>query len=149
MTVVARSPHTAALLDALTDRQLLPVGDGEAPDDGGWQGAPGQSDFVAYLVLHMLTGGSTDGSLGDPQCDAAIAFQVTAVGYTREQCEDAAGSARDALYESPIDVDGRGAEHVRDDGWGGARRDDTVDPSLFISTERYRFITNAGTPVGS
>lgn len=140
-----RSPHTAAVLAALTSRQSLSVGDGRAPDEAGWQGARGTSDFVAYLVLHALPGGEVDGSLGDCSADVGLVYQVTAVGNSREMCEDAADSGRDALMSEPIEVDGRGGNRIYPDGFGGARLDDTEDPSLFISTERFRFDTNAGT----
>lgn len=142
-TSPARSPHTTALLRALDSRTGILVGDGRKPDGGGWQGDPGTSEFVRYLVLHPLPGGEFDGPLGDPNADSSLPWQVTAVGASRAQCEDAADAARAALLGEPITVPDRGGSRVRVDTPGGARPEDPQRPTVWISTERYRFDTTS------
>ena len=59
MTLPTVAVHTTAMLTRLATTGL-PVGQGRKPDGrdgttlGGWQGTPGKSEFLAYLVLYTL-----------------------------------------------------------------------------------------------
>lgn len=119
----------------------VPVGRGDRPAETGWQGAPGQSVFVAYLELHPIPGGFLDGPLGCPDDDLDGIWQVTAVGGNQEQCELAADLARTALLTQIPTVVDRAVCRVSIDLLSGARRDDTVTPPVWISTDRFRFST--------
>lgn len=147
MNVPTRAPHTAALLAALEDSGV-PVGDGEKPDAAGWQGAPGTSTFQGYLVLHSIPGGELDGSLGEPIEATDWPWQFTAVGDTRALCETIADLARQALYAAPISLDDRAQRWLRPESTGGAARDESIEPLVFIAVEVFRWATTPS-PTGS
>lgn len=138
--------HTTAILDVL-DAELKTF-DAGAPDldqtpgvlgSWGWQGTPGQSRFRAYYVLYPLPGGVFDGPLGCPDDDASLIWQVTCVGATARQCEAAVDRANSVLVGQPLTIPGRYVTRVQADmAGGGVRRDDTVQPPVFIATPRYR-----------
>lgn len=139
------NPHTTALIDVL-DAELKTF-DAGAPDlatnpggqGWGWQGEPGTSTFRPYYVLYPLPGGYFDGTLGCPDNDASLIWQVTCVGATRPQCEAAVDRANDVLVGQPLTVADRFIARVwADMAGGGARRDDTVQPPVYIATPRYR-----------
>lgn len=139
-SIAERSPHTTAIL-AVLQSTGIPADAGTVPDGAGWQGAPGTSDFHAYLVLHSIPGGNVDGSLAYPDDDSDWVWQVTAVGDTHALCEVAGDIARTALLTTLLDVEGRGTRRVTIDTPDGARRDETVKPPVFMSGERYRVAT--------
>lgn len=143
MTLAATRTHTDAVLAALEATTVL-VGDADPKPPGyGWQGTPGQSVFVPYMVLYPIPGGTFDGSIGDPNDDAQLLYQVTCVGSTRTQCEWVLDKALGALVgQSPV-IAGRSLMRSieSDMAGGGVRRDDTVQPAVFISTPRFRLWT--------
>lgn len=151
MTQLARlNPHTSAILDVLNAE--LKTFDAGAPDlnstpgivasgthGWGWQGKPGESAFKPYRVLYPIIGGTFEGPLGCPSDDASLIYQVTCVGRDRPQCEWIVDNTNDLLVEQPLTVAGRSIMRVWCDmAGGGARRDDTVQPPVFIATPRYR-----------
>jgi hypothetical protein len=134
--------HTTALVDVL-DAELKTFDAGAPALDGGdgwgWQGEPGASKFKPYFVLYPLPGGVFDGTLGCPDDDASLIWQITAVGATRAQCEAAVDRANSVLVGQPLTIPGRYVTRVQADmAGGGVRRDDTVQPPVFIATPRYR-----------
>lgn len=140
MTWVSGRVLTDAIIAALAAAPC-DVGDGEKPTGAGWQGVPDQSQFAPYLVLHPVSGGTTDGTLAASDDDAASLYQLTAVGATREQAEWAADEGRDVMLGVAITVSGRSVAQVRVDMLGGARRDDTVQPSVWMAVDRYRVVS--------
>ena len=141
--------HTTAILDTLDPE--LKTFDAGAPDlDGGegwgWQGDPGSSKFKPYYVVYPLPGGVFDGTLGCPDDDASLIWQVTCIGATARQCEAAVDRANSVLIGQPLTIAGRFVCRVwADMAGGGVRRDDTVQPPVFIATPRYRIDS---TPLG-
>ena len=83
--------------------------------------------------------GMYSGSLGDRLSDVQIDLQVTAVGESPEQAQAFADRAAAALLtDAPPAVDGRSVWRL----WQTAqpqpaRRDDTVQPPLWIATAQY------------
>jgi hypothetical protein len=141
MGVVANRVVTDALIAELEAADLA-VGDGEQPTGSGWQGAAGLSSFVPYAVVHALAGGNTDGPISAPDDDADSLYQITGVGATREQAEAVGDVARVALCApGALTVTGRSVCIVRVDVLNGCRRDDTVEPVVFITTDRFRVTT--------
>lgn len=140
MTVHNGRSVSDAVIAALLADGLL-VGDGEKPDGGGWQGTPGQSTFNKYVTVHPLLGGIVDGTIGDVHADAELVYQFTAVGSTRAMCEAVADHARLSILTSPLTIPDRTVMLVAIDLTGGARRDDTVQPAVWMSAERYRLFT--------
>jgi hypothetical protein len=135
--------HSDAVLAALVSTGV-PVGDAD-PDIGevGWQATPGQSEFLAYMVLYPLAGGTFDGPTAEPDDDAELYFQVTCVGANRAQCEWVLDQALGVLVgDQDVTVPDRSTLRIEADmAGGGVRRDDTVQPPVFISTPRFRLWT--------
>ena len=140
--------HTDAIVDRLVADGSFKVFDGGGPDlndtaggtGWGWQGGgPGLGAFKKYAIVYPLAGGVFDGPLGCPDDDASLTWQVTCVGVTRDQCEWVADKVNGILIGQPIVVAGRHISRVwADMAGGGARRDDEVQPPVFIATPRYR-----------
>lgn len=136
--------HTSAVVDLLAAE--LKTFDAGIPDlpggqGWGWQGEPGGSKFKPYRIVYPLVGGEFDGPLGCPSDDASLIFQVTCVGATREQCEWVVDNTNEVLVEqaASLVIPGRFVIRVwADMAGGGARRDDEVQPPVFIATPRYR-----------
>lgn len=130
-------PVTNAIVEALADAGLA-VGLAEKPEGVGWQGAPGQSAFVGYVVVYPMLGGITDGPIGNFNADAWAVYQLTSVGGNEEQCEWVADEARVAMLAARPAGDDWKVAHVVLDVLGGAVREDDVQPSVWYSPERYR-----------
>lgn len=120
--------HTDAVIAALEGAGLT-VGDAVAPD-----AAP------PYAVVYSVSAGGWSGTLAEPYEDAALVFQVTCVGATREQAEWVADKAIATLLGG-LSVSGRFIANVAIDLSGGVLRDDQRTPPLFYSTPRFRVLT--------
>jgi len=136
---VARSTTDAVVYNL--DAAELVVGDGEKPDAGGWQGSPGSSTFVGYVVVHPIPGGTTDGTLEAPEERAEALYQLSAVGATRQQAEFIADRTREVMLQWPLVIAGRVVDLVSTDTLGGAVRDDAGQPPLYQVADRYRITT--------
>lgn len=145
----ARAPQTSALTAWLAAQLQFPIGYGQAPKDVpiGWQGPPGLSDFVGYLVVHSIPGGELDGDLAHPSCDGDLPWQVDAVGGTQLQADTIADLAQAVLIgpKPPLVIDGRTVLWVREDIPHGGARQDPDQPSIWRSTGRYRIGTTPTT----
>lgn len=130
---------TDAIISALEGAGLL-VGDAQAPDGAGWTDKPGD-EFVGYVVVYELSGGVTDGPIGEPDNDAEQIFQLTSVGATREQCKWVADRARHVMLTAALSIVDRAVMRVAVDMLGGTTRDDDVQPPVFFSPDRYRVHT--------
>lgn len=141
----ARGPHTKALREFLATATGLPVGGGVAPPGAGWQGAPGQSSFVAYLVVHDIPGGAMPGSLGRGSTEAQLLWQVDACGATQVHALDTLDPARDALCDPTrrkgLIVPDRIVTFVEVDIPAGTARQDPDQPSIFRTFERFKIWT--------
>lgn len=138
--------HTDAVVLALRTAELT-VFDAAPPAldevgggaDWGWQGPrPGAGRFKPYVIVYPLSGGTFDGTLGCPDDDAELVWQVTCVGADRRQCEWTADKVNGALVGQRLDVAGRYVSRLEQEMTGGARRDDTVQPPVFIAVPRFR-----------
>lgn len=130
---------TTGIIALLTGAGLL-VGDGITPNGAGWQGVPKQSNFVPYCVVHPLLGGISDGSIGDPHGDSEVVYQVSCYGGDRLSCEAMANRVHSTLLGATRPtVTGQTVKHVDDDVLGGARREDDLQPPLWMAVPRYRF----------
>lgn len=141
------NPHTSALVDLLNGPiKTFDAGDPHLSDEPGgigwgWQGTPGQAKFKAYRIVYPIIGGIFDGTLGEPSDDASLIYQVTCIGRDRPQCEWVADDTNDILIEqqASLVVPGRYIMRIwADMPGGGVRRDDEVQPPVFIATPRYR-----------
>lgn len=129
--------HGDAILAALTAAGLT-VGDAEPPSAPfGWRP---DGSFLPYIIAYPLPG-LFDGTLAEHADDADVVYQLTCVGETRAAAVLLEDRANAILLPGTLSVAGRSVTHVRLDAAGGTRRDDTVQPPVFISTPRYRIST--------
>jgi hypothetical protein len=127
--------ETSGIVDALRDAGLT-VGDAEPPV--GVHGRQRDGSFTRYAVVWPLTGGTTSGTLGNPDEDLSVPYQITCVGESRRQAETMQVEVDRALADAgPRLVDGRWMT-LRVDLLGGAQRDDTEQPPVFLCPLRLR-----------
>jgi hypothetical protein len=93
-----RGPLTDVLIETL-QTVGKPIGDAEAPTDGGWQGEPNTNgtNFVPYSTLLSGVGSSPSGPLSETSADWQLNYNLSSFGVSRTQCEWMADRARDSL----------------------------------------------------
>lgn len=125
------------------------VGDGEAPAGSGWQGPPGESTFVPYVVVHFISGGIADGPLVGGHDDPQYVVQLSCHGATRAQAQYLADVTRPTVLAFRPIIDGARVMHVAVDMEGGSRRVDTVQPAQYQAVPRYRIYATPGPALDS
>lgn len=136
---------TSAIVARLTAGGVL-VGRGEAPSTGGWAGTPGQSTFTPYTVVHPTIGGTTDGSIAEPDEDVSPDYTLTSVGATQQQCEIQCDKAVTAMFAAQLSISGgRVVSLLRYDQVAGVLRDDDVKPPVYFAPARFRIVTTPDT----
>lgn len=130
--------HTDAVVAALVAAGLEAEA-GEAPDAGGWQGTPGQSEFTPYAVVFGQTD-TLSGPAGAPDDDGELIRQVTYVGSTHEQAEWARDTGRPQLLQG-VSVDGRQTDRVALEIGLRVERDDDVEPHVHFAIDHYRIFS--------
>jgi hypothetical protein len=144
-TIPARAPQTLALETYLATQTSAPVGDGEKPPTAsGWQGAPGQSEFVAYTVVHSIPGGALDGPLGDPHADSALIWQIDTYGATQLASETLGDLVLGALLVAgrpPLVIAGRRVLSIALETPGGGARQDPDEPSIWRQMSLWNIAT--------
>ena len=108
----------------------LNVGDGQAP-----AGAP------PYVVVYPIPGGYTTGTLADLDGDAALDFQVSCVGTTREQAQWLQNKTYGLLGVGTVTIAGRVVNRVSLTDPGGVFRDDTKSPPFYTAVPRFRVLS--------
>ena len=118
----------------------LPVGDGRAPLDAGWQGGAGSSPFVTYLVLYPLDSSrrGPDAPLSDALAAPHWHYQVTAVGRDRRSAETASDIAARALLNPKLQLAGARPVLFAHEAGLGVSADESLNPPLFYAVDRYR-----------
>lgn len=143
MTIHKGRDLTAAIIAAI-EADGWTVGEGVAPDSGvGWQGSPGASNFVPYVVVYPTPGGVFDGTVSKPFDDARPDYVIHSIGSTQEQCQLLNDAVFDALTTATLSVSGRVVQLVRPDVDGGVVREDDAQPPLFYSPTRWRVWTTS------
>ena len=135
---------TKALETILTDADLF-VGVGEVPEGGGWTAGAGESQFQPYATLYPLPG-ATDGPLDGSSEDGISSYQVTAVGSTVEQAEWVADAARVALCGARPVAGSRTVTLITCPVMAGVLPDDTVQPRVFFSADRFEVMSTPTSP---
>lgn len=136
-----------AVTDALVAELVatgVAIGDGEQPSGTGWQGTPGQSSFVPYVVLHCISGGISRGTLDAAHADPEYVYQLSCHGATRAQAQFLADTTRPTVLGFRPALDGARVMFVDVDMEGGARRVDTVQPAQYQAVPRYRVYATPG-----
>lgn len=129
---------------------LLPVGDGVAPENGGWSaGQPNApaSVFVPYVVVGLGGGMAGASTLGCNEKDWNLNFYFRYYGGSRRQADWAATTGRremhELLHESfNDDFDSRKwmISNVTWNSIGASTRIDTVDPPYWSVTDSITFL---------
>lgn len=134
---------TAAIETALDDAGLL-VEVGTKPAGGGWQGAPGASQFTPYTVIYPTPGGSSGGSITAPFDDVMPDYTISSFGSTAAQAQWGDDLVRATLTSADaVTVSGRSVMLAIPDVDGGVLRDDDVQPPVWHSPTRWRLMTTA------
>jgi hypothetical protein len=143
---VKQRPVTQAIIGALSAAGI-PVGDGTAADNGGWNDTLTEHD--PYVVVFPIAGGDRFGTLQDWEGDATAVYQVTCVAPTQGSAEslvDDVGTVMASLNGATAGT--LKIALVRNDfGTHQVRRADDVEPAepvLFYGTPRYRLWLTKG-----
>lgn len=143
---IDRSLLTDLLLEALEpdagETREWVVGDHEKPPEGGWQGEPGNSQWVPYVVLTSAPSDTPTGDFGTPGADVWFRYGVTAVGRSRRGAERASAAARGQLESVPRQktTDGRTVSQVQVSRYGGVERL-PLEPPLFLVIDQVQVFT--------
>lgn len=134
-TTVDLLPHDLAVIAAL-ETIGKPVGFAAAPTGAleGVQNGTGP-DYMILWPLNTVR----DGNLGDPYPDAELIYQITCVGRLAAGVRWLVDQVEPALLT--VAVAGRAVTQVRPEDDSGVRRDDDVEPAVFLATPRYRLST--------
>lgn len=133
-TVVPLLPHDLAVIAAL-ETIGKPVGFAEAPD-GALEAVQGRSG-PDYMVLYPLNTVS-DGSLGDPNTDVDLVYQVTCVGRLAAGVRWLMDRIEPALWS--VSIPDRAVFDLEVDA-GTIRADQDLSPTVFLATPRITLST--------
>lgn len=119
-----------------TEPETWEVGDHEKPKDGGWQGDPGRSDFVPYVVLTALRSQRPSGPIGDPGSDVIFPYALTNIGSSRRQVQMMSDLAREKFRSLARTNDSEGQRFGSVDvaSYGGVDRV-SQDPPIYSVTD--------------
>jgi len=112
------------------------VGDHEKPKKGGWQGDPGRSPFVPYVVLTALPSQRPSGPIETPGGNVVFPFGLTCIGSSRRQVQMMADLARDRFRRLARTKDSAGQTFGSVDvaRYGGVDRL-SQEPPLYSTTD--------------
>lgn len=96
-SVIKRRFLTDAVVAEISTATTKPVGNGEAPDGGGWAGEINDSNFTPYCVVTPMDASQGDGPIRDPQTDLVLPYAITNIGVSQSQCEWMADESRAAV----------------------------------------------------
>ena len=144
--IFSRGLLTDWLLDHLEDvltasSTALLLGDGIAPEDGGWTGGqPGQGVFRPYVVVTPGTAGrNQQDPAGDSDSSWRVNYTMRAVGGSRQQVEwsgDKARAALSVLTKVQLDLDGAWTvQQARYETLGAPARNDSTDPPYWEAAD--------------
>lgn len=134
MTVPDRRVVTDAVITMLEGATGRPVGDFDAPGDG-------DSPEYPYLVVTSIPGGGSSGIVGNPADTLTIVYQLTSVGLRRDQAEQLAARAHEAMlaiapsgeWVHPISASGHSIGVREHDASGGT----DFEGPVVNAVERY------------
>jgi hypothetical protein len=125
MSLPVLREHTDGVIARLQALGLA-VGDGEAPS----------ATVPPYVVVYPIAGGRSTGTLGAPDDDAELVYQVTCIGTSRKQAQWLEDKVSGLL--AGFAVTGRSVARVEVESYGGMVREDQKSPPLYLATPRFR-----------
>lgn len=136
-----RGELTTILVTRLQTAGLL-IGDGVAPNTGGWNDDPNlpTSKFLPYLVINPMAVADPTGPVGDTSSDFRVPYSMTSTGISRKQVEVYSDKGRKTLSEmerNTVTLGGSGwkIQQVRANSVGGVVRTDNTEPSEFTQSD--------------
>lgn len=137
-----RGALTDYLITQLGTAGLL-IGDGMAPDAGGWDDDPNvpSSTYVPYLVINPMAVAEPTGPVADTSADFRVPYSLMSSGISRKQVEVYADKGRKILTDmARVRVTlGTGGDwkiqQVRANSIGGMVRTDNTEPPEFSQTD--------------
>jgi hypothetical protein len=141
--VFYRGLLTNALVDHLTAALTgkLLVGDGIAPENGGWAGGQaGSGEFVAYIVLSGRTATPWNAEpIRGGQGSWRATYSVLYAGGDRQQADWSGDTSREAVQSfagTRLDLNGQwGVLNVEHELIGPLTRNDQVNPPYWEATD--------------
>lgn len=144
--IVYRGPLTDVLLTAMSSVGK-PIGDAEAPIEGGWQGEPNAAgnNFVPYTVLTSGVAGAPTGPIADPSADWQFGYNLSSFGVSRTQCEWMADRSRNSVQtlKNTVQVLGPNAsdkytiQKVSVSIMGAVQRVDATNPPYWGQVDQF------------
>lgn len=138
-----RSGLTDYVIQTLVDGGII-VGDGQAPDEGGWDGPPDgyDSSYSAYVTIIPGTTGDATGPVGDSIADITAPYIVNGYGLTRAHVErymDKVAQVLVAIDRTMVTLGESSwkVQQARRDSAGGISRNDTIEPSEYSQSDVY------------
>ena len=133
---------------------LILVGDGYAPDEGGWNGPLGRSTFVPYAVIGITGMRPQTSTLCDVAGDLNVSVRMSSHGVSREQAEVVADGMRgkmDTLIGQKLDVGPMkwSVQQLKDPSFGGANRDSSIDPAYWAVTDSFGMVMSLTSTPGT
>lgn len=131
--------NTGAMVDqviATLSGALILVGDGVAPEAGGWtQGSPNVDEFVAYSVVAFEGAVPAMPDLSADQ-DWDLTLAIGHYGGRRKQCDFQANLVRQTAPQvRSLTVEGFKIINARFTSLGGVIRNDQVSPPYWGATD--------------
>ncbi|NED96447.1 hypothetical protein G1H11_14145 [Phytoactinopolyspora alkaliphila] len=130
--------HLRATRDHLTANGI-PAALGRKPPDTGWTAAPGQSPFVAYVVLWRISAlEAPPFGLRVRHTEARPAIQTSCWGANPDQANDLLDEVKTLMLNGSLAVPGRKIQRVIHEPGASDVRDPDSTPPLYYSADRYR-----------
>lgn len=145
-TAIDRSYLTDYLLEILepdeNDDRVWYVGDCEKPEEGGWQGEVGQSDWIPYMVLTPQPSSNPTGDIARPDSDVWFSYSVTIITRTRRMAEKLSYTVQERLVRTQRKKtsDGRTIAQAQMQTHGGSVKLG-IEPPLYALTDQFRVYT--------
>jgi len=143
LRALKRSYLTDHLVDYLSTGGIV-IGDGVAPDAGGWDG-PSDGDtssYAPYATIIPGTSGDATGPIGQSIADATVPYIVTGYGLSRRHVErymDKIAGVLVAIDRTMVVLGDSSwkVQQARRDSVGGVSRNDSIEPSEFSQSDVY------------
>lgn len=135
-------PHLQAVRSLLEADGLLVTDTDEWPDGAGWQGGPGQSDFVGFVRVTDMAGPAPTGGIDGVRSDMSLLVHIQCVGATKDQANKMRDRVHGLMVSGTLAVPGRALlQKPYQDMSGEVVQDADVDPPVQVGWDRYRLPT--------
>lgn len=139
--VAPANPHTTAAHALLTAAGIR-ADVAKPPDEAGWQGQEGASEFRSYVVLYPGAG-ATDGTVAEPYEYLDYRLQATCVAASAAGAGILMDRVKTALVGVQLAVPGRSSYPGQKILEQPIRRDDAVTPPLFYLVAEFSWRTQS------